>query len=485
MQQPPRRTAQERSSSVKMRRGLTLLLMTLVVPGSAQLAAGSKRLGRVAIRVWGVLVAFVLGVIIVALVRRDWAIALVANGVSLSILAVSVVVLALGWSGLFVDAWRLARPREMTRPAMVVLTAIVAALCLGLIAGSVNAAVYLRAAGSFVDTVFGGGGDTEEKQGRYNVLLIGGDADADRTGLRADSISVASVDAQTGRTVLLGLPRNMENVPFPESSPLHELYPDGFYCDDHECLLNAIYKLGVENADRYPDAKYPGVEATTEAVEETLGLTINYFGMIDMQGFVQLIDAVGGVKISTSLKVPIGGGSSPVTGYIGPGENIHLDGHDALWFARSREGSDDYQRMARQKCIMNAMLQQLDPMTVFTKFTSIAEAGKTVIATDVPSSQVGTLLDLAEKGRSLPIKTVSFTPPLVAPGDPDFAKIREVTKTAISASEKLDSGSAAPSSAASSTAAQASSPSTSTASATASASSTGNAEDLNAICQVG
>ena len=495
MAEPPQRTTQERSSGVKLRRGLALILMTLVVPGSAQLAGGNKRLGRIGLRVWGAVLAIILVVIVLGIVRRDWVVALVANEITLNIMSVVVIVLGVGWTVLVVDAWRMARPREMTRKGGIAISVIAGVVCVGLIGGSLVGSSYLRAAGSFVGTVFGGGGDTEQKEGRYNILLIGGDAGADRTGLRADSITVASVDAGTGRTVLFGLPRNMERVPFPTSSPLHDLYPDGFYCENHECLLNAVYMLGVEHKDLYPDAKYPGVAATTEAVEATLGLKINYFGMIDMQGFIQLIDAVGGVTISTSLKVPIGGGTSPISGYIGPGQNIHLDGYHALWFARSREGSDDYQRMARQKCIMNAMLQQLDPVTVSTKFTQIAEAGKSIIATDVPTSELGTLLDLADKGRALPIKTVSFTPPLIATGDPDFELIRQKTAAAIKESEALDSSSASasPSASSSSSSSGGSSgggssgggSSGSTSNPSASSSSTGNSEDLNAICQVG
>ncbi len=51
-----------------------------------------------------------------------------------------------------------------------------------------------------------------------------------------------------------------------------------------------------------------------------------------------------------------------------------LNGFETLWFARSRESADDYSRMARQKCVMNAMLQQLSPGTVVTKFEAIASA---------------------------------------------------------------------------------------------------------------
>ncbi|WP_036920475.1 LCP family protein [Propionicicella superfundia] len=484
MEQPAERTTQERSSSVKVRRGLTLLFMNVVVPGSAQLAAGNKHLGRIALRVWGAVIAIVLIVGILALVRRDWILSVFANGIALTILAVLGIALALGWVVLLIDAWRLGRPREMTRRAGIGMTVLTAVLCIGLVAISAGAANYLRTAGSFIDTVFGGGGDTQAKQGRYNILLIGGDAGADRVGLRADSITVASVDAATGRTVLFGLPRNLEHVPFPTSSPLHELYPDGYYCADHECLLNAIYMLGEENKKLYPGVKYPGVKATTEAVEETLDLKINYFAMIDMQGFIQLIDAVGGITISTDLKVPIGGGTSRISGYIGPGKNLRLDGYHALWFARSREGSSDYERMARQKCVMNAMLHQLDPMTVFTKFSQIAEAGKSVIATDVPSTEIGTLLDLADKGRKLPIKTVSFTPPLIATGNPDFDLISETVSKAIAQSESLDAQATAPAQTKSSQSGSSSAKATTKATSTATATSTGNTDDLNAICQV-
>ena len=87
------------------------------------------------------------------------------------------------------------------------------------------------------------------KEGRYNVLLLGADSAADREGLRPDSINVASIDAATGRTVLFGLPRNLQKVRFPESSPLRDLYPDGYVCEDGACMLNGIWTLGEEHAD--------------------------------------------------------------------------------------------------------------------------------------------------------------------------------------------------------------------------------------------
>jgi LCP family protein required for cell wall assembly len=296
----------------------------------------------------------------------------------------------------------------------------------------------LRSSGSAFSTVLAGGGDTKLKAGRYNILLIGSDAGNDRTGTRTDSISVASVDAQTGRTVLFGLPRNLEDVPFVDSSPLKKLYPNGFSCPTHECLLNAIYTLAWNNKALYPGVKDPGVQAVKEAVQATMGIEINYYAMVDMFGFKDLIDALGGIHMDINIAVPVGGDTSSATSWIQPGPNRTLNGAQALWFARERKESTDYARMQRQKCVMSAMLHQMDPITVATKFGQIATASGQVLVTDVPSSEVSTLADLAMKARSLDIANVSFAPPLIAPGNPNFALIRQTVAERIAASEALD-----------------------------------------------
>ena len=89
-----------------------------------------------------------------------------------------------------------------------------------------------------------------------------------------------------------------------------------------------------------------------------------------------------------------------------------LNGFETLWFARSRESADDYSRMARQKCVMNAMLHQLSPQTVVTNFEKIAKASEAAghhrparLASSARSCE------LALKARSQPVRTVSFVPP--------------------------------------------------------------------------
>ena len=436
---------QRLSAGIAMRRGLVLVLMGLIVPGSAQVAAGNRKLGRVALSVWLTLVALTIAVGVFVLAARATAIGMLANPIVLTVLSWLVPAVGLAWALLLLNAWWLADPRRMTAVGRVVTGVIAFVLAVAIGWASWSAHTILGAGANLISTVFTGGGTEQtDEQGRYNILLLGGDAGAGRTGLRPDSITVASIDANTGRTVLFSLPRNLQRAPFPADSPLHKLYPNGYWCASHECLLNAVYTLAQDHKNLFSGVKYPGVAATKSVVEEILGLKINYWAMVDLKGFQKLIDAVGGIRLDIAKKVPIGSlkGKDGITGWIKAGKNQHLDGFHALWFARSREYSDDYERMARQKCVMNAMLKQLNPATVMTKFEDIADASGQIVATDLPSSQIGTMLDLAGKARSLPMASVNFTPPLIVPANPDFAAIRQTVNEAIADSQAKDKPSA-------------------------------------------
>lgn len=481
-----------RSQGIALRRALVLMAMTVLVPGSAQLAVGQKRLGRLAFRVWAGLVAVVLvaALLLLVPVARNLVIGFYANPVTLTVLRWLVPALALGWILLLADAWWLANPRHLSTRGKWVsgLLALVLAVTSGTVAWAASGAFASQA--SLFGSVFGGGGTAEAEHGRINVLLLGGDAGEDRTGLRPDSITVASIDVQTGRTVLFSLPRNLQHAPFPADSPLHAKYPNGYYCEVKNladaCMLNGIHTLAVQNKKLFKGVKYPGVEATAGVVGETLGLKINYWAMIDIKGFRQLIDAVGGIRLDINKRVPIGSLSGPrgVYDWIEPGKNVRLGGYKAVWFARSREYSTDYERMVRQKCVMNAMLRQLNPTTVLTKFQAIAAAGEQIVATNVPTGDLGTLLDLAMKGKNLPMSSVSFTPPLIEPATPDLAKIRTVVADRIAASEALDASPSATPSASASAPTAGSGTAGPTPSATRKKNTKNNTDNLDSVCKV-
>ncbi|HEY5820775.1 MAG TPA: LCP family protein [Propionibacteriaceae bacterium] len=437
-------TPQERSERIKLRRGLTFLGMTLVLPGSAQVAAGNRRLGRIALRIWIGLWALLLLVGLLALVWRGGLIALVTFGPTLRVVQFALIGLGLGWGLLFIDAWRIARPPELARRHRLGFAVLNLGLVFAVVGGLMASASIVSAQRDLMGTVFAGGGDHEVKAGRYNILLLGGDAGKDRSGLRPDSMTVASVDAETGRTVLVSLPRNLEDVPFPDYSPLHAKFPNGYSCKDHSCMLNAIYTYATEHKELYPGVKNPGAQATKEAIEGATGLKINYWVLIDLKGFEELVDAVGGINMDVYRRVPIGGGHTKIYGYVEAGKNRHLDGREALWFARSRSDSSDYDRMVRQKCVMNAMLNQLDPMTVLTKFNKIASASKEIVATDVPTSEINTMLELATMAKQKPVSSLAVVPPLIQPGEPDFDVIRKAVTAKIDKAEAADAPADAP-----------------------------------------
>lgn len=439
------------ASALQARRSFGFVLMSALLPGSVQWFAGNRRVGRVAGRVYGAFGVLVALTGLGLLLFRGATVGLLLTPAVAATVRVVLWLLFLGWGLLLLDSWRLAAPLRLGQRTRLGLTATTLALALG-VGGITNVAASGFQAAENVGTVLQGGGDVEEKAGRYNVLLLGVDAADGRDGIRPDSINVASVDAETGRTVLFGLPRNLQKVRFPLTSPLRSLYRDGYHCEDNACLLNGIYTLGQEHAHLFPEDVDPGLEAMKQAVSETLGLELNYYAMIDMSGFQNLINAMGGIRLNVGKPIPMGGGGSRIHGYIDPGENVQLDGYHALWFARSRAESSDYERMVRQKCVMSAMAKQLDPMTVATKFVDLSAAGQDLLSTDVGTGEVLKLAELALKAQELKITSVNFSPPLITPADPDFTLIRETVRATIAEAEELDEG-PAPSAAETSTAA--------------------------------
>jgi LCP family protein required for cell wall assembly len=375
---------------------------------------------------------------ILALLWPSGAVVVFTSGPVLRGVQIGLIIAGIGWALLLIDAWRISRPPDLVRSHRVWLTVANLVLIMAVIGGLIGSASVLSAQRHFVTAVFTGGGDQVAKAGRYNVLLMGGDAGKSRVGLRPDSMTVASVDAETGRTVLISLPRNLERVPFPERSPMHKAYPQGYYCSDRSCMLNAVYTYAMAHPELYPGVQNPGAEATKEAIEGATGLRINYWVLVDLKGFEALVNAVGGITMDVYRRVPIGGGSTQVSGYVEAGKNRHLNGREALWFARSRADSSDYDRMVRQKCVMNAMLNELDPLTVLTKFNKIASAGKEIMATDIPRSDLSTMVRLAMAAKQLPVSSVAFMPPLIKPANPDFSVVRATVAAKIERAEAAD-----------------------------------------------
>ncbi|MCF6378695.1 LCP family protein [Nocardioides KLBMP 9356] len=425
-------TALHRAQRVRFRRAVTLMLMTLVLPGSAQLVSGSRRTGRIAIRTWAVLVVLGLGTLVASFFWHGVAFWAGTNTMVLQGVRVGLMVLAIGWAYLFVDAWRLGQPLTLQRQHRLAIVGVNGLLCFSVAGALLFGAHVVGVQRDFMISMFGDGAAVDAHHGRYNVLLMGGDSGAGRWGLRPDSMTVASIDAETGKTVLISLPRNMQNFPFAEGSVMAEQFPDGF--DLEGMYLNGLSTWALDHTELFKGSKNPGIDATIMGVEGITGLKINYWAMVNLQGFRDLVDAVGGVELNVRQRIPVGLPSDSFFHYIDPGKRT-LSGMDTLWFARARYDSDDYSRMARQKCVMSAMLQQVSPQTAVTNFQKIAKASSAMVSTDIPRGEVDRFVDLALKAKGQKIATLSLVPPMINTAHPDIALVQSKVAAAIAKAE--------------------------------------------------
>ena len=157
--------------------------------------------------------------------------------------------------------------------------------------------------------------------------------------------------------------------------------------------------------------------------------------LVNLAGFEEIVDAMGGVTVNVNVPVPIGGRPGlgvPPESYLEPGPNQRLDGFEALWFSRGRYGSDDYQRMERQRCMIDAIIDEADPLNLLRRYESLADVGKRIVRTDIPRELMPAFVDLALKIKDARVRSVVFrSSDKFFSGDPDFEWMRSVVRRAL------------------------------------------------------
>lgn len=455
----PLRNPDTASRQVMTRRGWWLVVMNFLVPGSAQVLAGSRRLGRFGLGatlvLWvGLAVTAVFGILaptqLYSVVTGAWLPQWLSllRWVPLTLVQLAIVGYVVLWIVLTIDTLRLVR---LVRTGGIARFGIATlAIALLVVVGS-GAAWAAQAAGTVRDTlgaIFGSSAPVvPPDDGYYNILLLGADSGEGRDSMRFDSISVVSINADTGAVTITGIPRDMPNFPF-APGPMADKYPNG-----HEGYANAkcgwgsgINQLRTEvevcqdGNTLYPDAvangSEPGIEATKDAAEGILGITIPYYVFIDMHNFADLVDALGGVDITVEQRLPKGWGPTYpgepadkwAIGWIEAGPQ-HMDGDTAQWYARSRYTTSDFDRMKRQRQLQEAILSQATPQQVLTNFQKVASASADFVKTDIPQPLLPTLMDLAMKAKQQPVATIELTPQGgIDEFHPQWDKIREIVR---------------------------------------------------------
>ncbi|WP_327030653.1 LCP family protein [Micromonospora sp. NBC_01740] len=273
------------------------------------------------------------------------------------------------------------KPRRRWRRIVLVSLLVVALLGVG---GVVAGGLYLRSVESDIERVDAFTGVPEESRpqavtkGAMNILILGSDTrDPESTsGSRTDTIILAHLPKDRSSAQLISIPRDTW-VPVPRSR-------DGGH-GGRDAKVNAAYAWG-------------GVPLMVQTVEKFTGVRVDHVAMVDFAGFKEIIDALGGVRITsektfTSIHPPFR------TFAQGPQE---MDGEAALDYARQRKqfADGDFARIRHQQQVIKAILDKVSSGGVLTnpgKLNSFLQATSDSVSVDKDLS----LLDMATELRGL------------------------------------------------------------------------------------
>lgn len=413
--------------------------LSFILPGLGQGWLGAFRRGLVLALPVLLLIGFGIGVVIFQGRARALGL-LVQPSVLIALLVVNAVLLA--WrAGAIVDAWRLARrdappegddnrPRQ-TLAAGVLAVLLVATLGMHVGAGFIGFKAYDTITTVFVTpetpsptpqptssdpavtpepTPVPTPAPTWSTDGRLDILLVGGDAGPGRWSLRTDTMIILSVDVASGQAAMFGIPRNMKNVPLPDGPA--DAFPA---CDCFPDIINGLYVYAGANPQFFPGGESRGYMALQGAVSELTGLSLDGMLVVTLNGFVQLVDALGGLDIYTPYSLydasyPHENGSTHEVLWIPAGQH-HFNGHTALAFARSRHQDTDYDRMWRQQLTLKSLRQQLDPCSLILRIPELLDIARDSLWTNMPIEQLPDLLNLAARVKTDKIALYQFWPP--------------------------------------------------------------------------
>jgi LCP family protein required for cell wall assembly len=279
---------------------------------------------------------------------------------------------------------------------------------------------------------------------RLNILLIGSDQRPGDGTYNTDTLIVVSIDPTTKQVAMFSLPRDSTNIPLPRG-PLANAY-GGVYPNK----INSLFTATRGRGDLVPGtSKTRGYNALKSVLGNLYGLDIKYFVEVNFTGFKRVVDAVGGVTINVQVPVldenyPSDTGRSARV-YI-PAGIQHMTGAEALVYARSRHGSDDFDRGARQQRVLTSLREQADVASLIPRIPDLLAAFKATVKTDIPQDQLAKLAGLASTVDTKNIRSYVFSYPrygsqILAPIYkylPDVTKIRAAVANAFKVDPKLE-----------------------------------------------
>ncbi len=209
-----------------------------------------------------------------------------------------------------------------------------------------------------------------QAKGRTNILVMGSDQREDDPGFRTDTIILVSIDADGSKVSVVSFPRDLYvEVP--------GLYP---------MKINQIMGLGK-------------FEAVQQMFEQSWGVHIDHYVMTNFQGFVQIVNDLGGLDVEVAqaltddcdLPQAIDGDCT-----VNPG-TVKMDGPTALWYIRSRQTSSDFDRLRRSQEVAYAAFKKLITLNAITRLPELYASYSQTIQTDMRPANMIPLMPLAAR----------------------------------------------------------------------------------------
>ncbi|MFQ5921968.1 MAG: LCP family protein [Anaerolineales bacterium] len=218
-----------------------------------------------------------------------------------------------------------------------------------------------------------------------NIALLGSDRRPHWTGFNTDVIIIISVHPALGEVVMLSIPRDLY------------VYLPGYSMR----RINTAFSIGER-------VNYPGGGPAlfADTVRYNFGIPIHHYAKVEMDGFSRIVDTVGGVEVNVScsyrdwrLRSP---GLDPEREpnwhlyTVAPGVR-HMDGDLALWYARSRKLSSDFDRGRRQQEVLRALYREILSLELITRIPELYSDLRDTVTTDLALTELLSLAPLATR----------------------------------------------------------------------------------------
>jgi LCP family protein required for cell wall assembly len=210
----------------------------------------------------------------------------------------------------------------------------------------------------------------EKPEGQVNILLLGSDIRPNDGGFHTDVTLWVSLNPKDGYVSAVSFPRDLY------------VYIPGYGNE----RINFAFPLG-------------GFEKLADTFEYNFGIRPDYYAMVDFNGFVAVINNLGGINVQTEKnltdKCDVSLNPSGICS-VGPGL-VHMNGDLALWYARSRYSTNDIDRSRRAQEVIEAIFDRLMSLDAVLKIPDLYSAYTTYVETDIPLTEIISFIPLASQ----------------------------------------------------------------------------------------